>query len=314
MEQPYYSPPNRSIWKGRSTDIPKEYWYQSVIFSDLNAEIQPNTVALLGYACDEGVRRNQGRVGAKEGPSAIRQQLARQSYHHKTINVVDYGDINCVEQDLERCQSDLAEAVSRLLKSGLFPIVLGGGHDAAYGHYNGIRKVKKGKVGVLNLDAHFDLRPLRELPNSGTPFYQILHSDDERVSYFVLGIQRQSNTKELFGIAEQLNVAYIENRHCHLGNIDPIVEQVKAFIGSVDHLYLTIDLDGFSSAFAPGVSAPSPLGFEPMFVFQLLPEIFNSGKVVSCDIVELNPIYDRDHSSTKLAASLVDNVVGYVNP
>ena len=66
---------------------------------------------------------------------------------------------------------------------------------------------------------------------------------------------------------------------------------------------------GFSSAYAPGVSAPSSLGMEPLFVLELLKHIFKSNKIVSCDIAELNPTYDIDGITASLAARLVDIIV-----
>jgi formiminoglutamase len=80
-------------------------------------------------------------------------------------------------------------------------------------------------------------------------------------------------------------------------------------IDSCDHIYITIDLDGFSSAYAPGVSAPSPLGFTPYFVFKMLRFLFDTKKIISCDIAELNPTLDRDNVTANLAAKLVDFIV-----
>jgi len=64
-----------------------------------------------------------------------------------------------------------------------------------------------------------------------------------------------------------------------------------------------------SSAYAPGVSAPSPLGFTPYFVFKVLVFLFESKKVISFDIAELNPSLDRDKLTANLAAKIIDFVV-----
>ncbi len=86
-------------------------------------------------------------------------------------------------------------------------------------------------------------------------------------------------------------------------------QRLIPFIRKIDYLYITIDLDGFSSAYAPGVSAPSPLGFTPYFVFKMLKFLFATNKVISCDIAELNPTLDRDNLTANLAAKLVDFIV-----
>ena len=85
------------------------------------------------------------------------------------------------------------------------PIILGGGHETAYGHYLGVRNYigKEAKLGIINIDAHFDLRPYNEQPSSGTMFRQILEQD-ENSSYLVLGIQRYGNTQALFDKADEL--------------------------------------------------------------------------------------------------------------
>ncbi|MFI8606321.1 arginase family protein [Cellulophaga baltica] len=72
-------------------------------------------------------------------------------------------------------------------------------------------------------------------------------------------------------------------------------------------------MDGFSSAYSPGVSAPSPLGFTPHFVFKMLDFLMDTNKVISCDIVEVNPSLDRDNITSNLAARLVDYVVCKLN-
>ena len=168
----------------------------------------------------------------------------------------------------------------------------------------------KNKVGIINFDAHFDLRPIEKKPNSGTPFNQIL-TEFENVKYFAIGIQRQANTKELFNIARNENINFAVNYDCESSKeeLNALKTNIQTAIDSCDHLYITIDLDGFSSAYAPGVSAPSPLGFTPYFVFKMLDFLFDTKKVISFDIAELNPTLDRDNITANLAAKLVDFIV-----
>ena len=118
-----------------------------------------------------------------------------------------------------------------------------------------------------------------------------------------------ANTRELFEIAKDKKVDYLLNDTCELNNLEIIKGQLDPFLEKNDALYLTVDLDGFSSAYAPGVSAPSPLGFTPNFFFKVLDFLMNSQKVVAVDIAELNPKYDRDHCTASLAARIVYAVV-----
>jgi formiminoglutamase len=317
-----YVPPKQELWKGRvsALELNVQYWCQQIechnLQNDLTAVEKPH-FAIIGYACDEGVRRNQGRVGAKNGPEAIRKQLSRFAFNHPPKRIIDFGNIIPVEEDMESCQAALARVTEQLLSQNIFPIVLGGGHDVAFGHFMGIERAiqKRGihSIGIINFDAHFDLRPSKEQPNSGTPFYQILNEYKNSVAYFVLGIQTAANSPQLFEIAKQKGVNYLLNNVCEPSSIMEVKNQLDAFIQQHDYLYVTIDLDGFSSAYAPGVSASSPLGFSPSFVFDLLEHLFQTQKIVAMDLAELNPKFDRDDTTARLAAHLLDAVVGMKN-
>jgi formiminoglutamase len=271
-------------------------------------------IALIGYACDEGVKRNLGRIGASESPNVIRERLAKLPIHFESKKIVDVGNITCTNQDLETCQLSFAKAIKKLITNGIFPIAIGGGHDIAYGHFKGIyesiKNEEKKNIAIINFDAHFDLRPVETKPNSGTPFNQILN-EFKNVTYFPIGIQQQSNTKELFNIAKSKNVAFVINYDCETDSdkINAIKKKLQPIIDKSDYVYITIDLDGFSSAYAPGVSAPSPLGFTPNFVFKILHYLFETKKVISCDIAELNPSLDIDNTTANLAAKLVDFII-----
>lgn len=308
-----YRAPEQDNWTGRVTTPEQgpQYWHQNVVLRNWSEGTMSEGYGLIGYTCEEGVRRNQGRLGAAAGPKALRQRMARLAWHHAGKTITDYGDIVCVGEDMEAAQAQLALMVSEVIKAGQTPIVLGGGHDLAYGHYCGVRAAAEGKkIGIINFDAHFDLRPVTGQPNSGTPFNQILAED--LVDYLVLGIQRQANTRELFDIAAENGVEYVLAQHCRTYQLPTIVDTLDHFIARNDWIYLSIDLDGFSSAYAPGVSAPSPLGFSPHFVLAVLEYLMASGKVVSVDFAEMNPVFDVDGATARLGAGLVDFLVGEV--
>ena len=307
-----------ALWQGRVNDgsLDCEYWHHRIrLQENLALESVSPSIGLLGYAVDEGVRRNQGREGAINGPDAIRNRLAKIPIHNQEKDLLDFGNICCEDRDLETTQAYLRKATHQLKTNGIFPIVLGGGHDITYGSYMGVRDYIKskgeGKIGILNFDAHFDLRPMVDKPTSGTVFNQIyydLRKEGEEFEYFVLGIQEQGNSKALFDVAKDLGTDYLTNFECELSNMAKVQNRLKQFVNKIDYLYITIDLDGFSSAYAPGVSAPSPLGFEPKFVWSVLDFVAMNAEVVGCDIAELNPKFDIDNHTASLAARLVDYI------
>mgnify|MGYP003668861918 FL=1 len=312
-----YKLPRKDNWIGRSSDQ-QLYLNEKIILSSIKSPFQSNqnkTIALLGYSSDEGVRRNHGRVGSSLGPDAIRKQLGKMPNHlDNNTQLIDFGNLECNDEDLESLQSDLSVAVKFFLDNNAIPIILGGSHDLAYGHYNGLSQyLPEGKtIGIINFDAHFDLRPNINGNTSGTPFYQIAtehEAKNESIKYMVLGIRKDANTKDLFEFAETHQANYLQQKYFCMTYLEHVELRLMQFIEDVDYLYTTIDLDGFSSAYAPGVSASSPMGFSPDIVLKSLKLILESGKLLGLDVVELNPNYDVDDQTAKLAASLVHHVI-----
>jgi formiminoglutamase len=316
-----YSKTDLLIWTGRKSNQ-QLYLHEKVIYIDLNSEQVPfinvRSWAILGYACDEGVKRNEGRIGAALGPDAIRKQLAKLPSHLKENTLLlDTGTVDCKDGDLKKTQTVLSRTVTQLLKQNTFPILLGGGHDIAYGHYNGIKKYlamegTNKSIGIINFDAHFDLRSNHTNNNSGTPFYQIAQDcklEQSKFRYLCLGIREDANNRTLYKTANDLGVTYVEKTNFNLLHFNEIKDKIAQFTKEVDYIYTTIDLDGFSSAYAPGVSAASPMGFSPEIVLECLQVIIASKKMISLDIAEMNPTYDIDQQTAKLAASLVHFVI-----
>jgi len=314
----YYDPPKIDLWTGRVSNK-WLYLHEKVHCTPLAELSEPHkkSIALLGYACDEGVRRNQGRVGAVNGPDTIKSSFGKMPNHLAShILLQDVGSVSCIDDDMEAAQDTLSNAVTSLLTKKQFPIVLGGGHDMAYGHYRGIKNYLDARgvnqtIGIINFDAHFDLRKNTEQNNSGTPFYQIAkdcQKEDIDFNYLCLGIRKDANDRILFETARDLKANYILIDTFQIPFLEEITTWINAFVKNVDHVYVTIDLDGFSSAYAPGVSAASPMGFTPHIVLECLKTIIGSGKLISLDIAEMNPTYDIDGQTAKLAASLMHYV------
>lgn len=264
--------------------------------------------ALMGFSCDEGVRRNEGRVGAKAGPGAIRQALSSMPW--RTIDglfIQDMGDIVCHDQQMEKAQEALGDQVEQAFKQGQMPIVFGGGHETFYGHYLGTRQYvgPEKKIGIINLDAHFDIRAYDEQASSGTMFRQVLEQD-EHAGYLVLGIQRYGNTEALFEKADELGCQYILEDELRLTDVQQYVEQ---FAEHYDVLIVTLCMDVLHQSAAPGVSAPSPFGLSPKTIRHLLRTIMAHPKASSFDVCEVNPSLDLDGRTAKLAAAFVLEVM-----
>lgn len=319
-----------AAWTGRVDGTSPEHqrWHQAVRPAGTTAGAAPRagddagrSTALIGFASDEGVRRNAGRVGAVEGPTALRGTLSSLAFVDGTGALVDAGDV-VVERgsehapgDLEGGQEELADRVAALLDGHTLTVVLGGGHETAYASYAGLarsRRVRPGtRIGILNLDAHFDLREAPR-PSSGTPFLQALRHAAEaehELAYAVVGISEANNTRVLFDRARERGVTWLTDEQSQTADLPHVLRFVREFVREVDVLYLTIDLDVLPAAVAPGVSAPAGFGVPYEVVHACVLEAAQSGKLALADVVELNPSLDVDGRTAKAAARLIHTIV-----
>ncbi len=322
-------------WRGR-TDSEEDYdafrWHQWVQPLDLNADppafAGEQGFAIIGFCSEQGVMRNKGRVGTALAPDLIRQQMAGlPCTFDQSVKIFDAGDILCQEISMEEGQALLGQAVRQILSLNLFPIVLGGGHETTFGHYLGQLAYreellaaegdedKKPDIGIVNFDAHFDMRPYDRGSSSGSMFRQIADICEQRgmkYGYMPLGIQKHSNTVSLFREADRRGVRYVLARDLQYGSVTSVYEKVDTFMYEHKNAYITICTDVFSSAFAPGVSATQALGLDPEAVLPIIKHILRTRKVRGFDICEISPRFDQDNTTASLGAVLIFSVVNTI--
>ncbi len=313
------------IWTGRTDpeDGPLAVrWHDRVRRADPDPSRAARR-ALLGFACDAGVARNKGRQGAAHGPAALRRALANLAWQHGAGDVWDFGDVPCPDGDLEHAQAALADRVAAVLAEGHRTVVIGGGHEIAYGSFSGLRRWARAvhptaRIGILNLDAHFDLRRVGDAgPSSGTPFSQIeadLTADGDRFRYACVGISRTANTAALFERAEALGVRWRLDEECAVRHLDGTLAFVAETLADCDLVYLTIDLDVLPGAVMPAVSAPAPRGV-PLEVIEAVIDAVLAArgplgpKLALADLAELNPDVDPQGLGVRVAALLCDRLM-----
>lgn len=262
---------------------------------------------LIGFPCDLGVRRNKGRPGAAKGPAAIREALFKLTPGGRKpkrmlellSSMRDKGDLQLGE-DLEENQKILADAVAVHLENGTIPIILGGGHETAYGHFLGHVKANR-NVHILNWDAHPDVRPLSEgKGHSGSPFRQaLLHPSGACLGYTVAGLQEHSGSQDHIDFLKAKDCQFIWKRKLSEKKVKDVFSSCSAPIMA------TFDLDAVDQAFAPGVSAPATNGLTPDLWLRAARTAGKNRHVASFDIVEMNPAFDRDCQTARLAALTV---------
>lgn len=331
-----YQSPDMAHWKGRIDSLTlfdAFRWHQWI--KPLNLQeadpLKPLSpaelkIAFIGFCCDEGIRLNRGRHGASDGPDSIRKALSSlPCAFTENVHLYDAGNILCDEEaPLEESQAALGNAVANLLDLGCFPIVLGGGHELAFGHWSGLYKHLKTEhpsesLKIVNFDAHFDLRPyqpdehhIASGPSSGTMFRQIADvcsKSGDHFDYLCLGIQKRGNTVDLFKVARALDTEYWLAVDMVNEALEPQLTKLSETVEGAKHLYVTLCTDVIASSFAPGVSAPQPLGLHPEMVTQMIKQLMKTGKVMGFDVAEVSPRFDHDNVTASLASTVIFAVV-----
>lgn len=271
---------------------------------------------IVGVPQDLGVQRNGGRVGAAGGPEAIRKRLYRLTPYDAERDrevpkgyLYDLGDIDC-GCELEGVHRRLADIVQAIAASDRIPIVIGGGHDITYGAFCGTHAVH-GTLGVFNFDAHLDVRPPSPARNSGTSFRMLI--DEERVDTaraIQFGIQAFANARahmEWFrGVGGTIRTLETIRR---VGVERSLSATLRVAHRGSSKYYGTLDLDGVRAAEAPGVSAPMPDGFTAADLMATARALGEDRYCVALDIAEMNPTYDRDEITARLAAHAIARFV-----
>ncbi|HET7537963.1 MAG TPA: formimidoylglutamase [Candidatus Didemnitutus sp.] len=246
-------------------------------------------IALLGLPDDLGVKMNHGRTGAAGGPKAFRTALARYGAADPASGalprVFDAGDI-IPTGSLEKTHERVTEATAALLEQGLFPVAVGGGHDLTYPFVRAAA-AKFSKLAGIYFDAHLDVR---ETAGSGMAFRRLVH--DCGISALHLhGFRPFVNSRE--------HVAWFK---AHGGKIYP--EAAKAALPSAKNLVASFDLDVLDASHAPGVSATNPSGWTVGKAEEWVFACGASNRVRCFDLMELNPIFDVDGRTARVAAHL----------
>jgi formiminoglutamase len=280
------------------------------------AALRPGRAVLVGFPQDEGVSRNHGRPGAAEAPHEIRHWLYRLTPWDGEADIdlaadppLDLGNVR-IGGSLEEWQQALGEVVGAVLRSSAVPIVLGGGHETAYGHYLGYVAADM-PVGIINVDAHLDVRPCPDgRGHSGSPFRQMLEHPthplpDER--YVCLGAHPHA-VSHFHWLYARRHGSVI--RWCH--ELEPsltahLLKEGDRLATAGCWVYVSIDADVARMADVPGVSAPNPAGLLGWEVLAAARVAGRSAAVSSLDLVEINPRFDRDGQSARWGALVVWN-------
>ncbi|MGM0545578.1 MAG: formimidoylglutamase [Bacteroidota bacterium] len=296
-----------------TVDIPKteenDPRIGQLLGASLNKDDTPRVV-LIGFPSDKGVAINGGRTGAADAPKTIRKELYKLTPNPENYKVFvdligatkDIGDLK-IQYEVEKDQQHLAQVVAGYVEQGTVPIILGGGHETAFGHFLGYTEAGL-KTAIFNLDAHTDVRPLKEgKAHSGSPFRQAIEHDSECAEmYLVAGLQPHSVARAHLQYIKESGGEYLLRDETNITSISGLFHQHES-----QRLMVTFDMDAVDQSQAPGVSAPCGNGLPADLWLTVAYLAGRNEQVTSFDLSEVNPRHDHDNQTAKLAALTIWN-------
>jgi agmatinase len=264
-------------------------------------------VALIGVPMDLGV---SNRPGARFGPRAVRSIERIGPYHptfrgvpESAVRAADVGDVPFRSRySLEQSLEDIENYYAALAAQGVRPLSVGGDHSITYPILKALGK--KAPVGLVHIDAHCDTMGAYDGSkfHHGGPFrLAVLDGvlDPERT--IQIGIRGSSNMFWEFSHASGMTVIYMED-FMRMG-VNAVAERARAVVGD-GPIYVSVDVDGFDPAYAPGTGTPEAGGLEAREGLALL-RALGGLNVIGADVVEVAPQYDPTTNTSQLAAQLL---------
>jgi len=253
-------------------------------------------INIIGLPYDE---KSSFMRGPAQAPDKIREIFHDGSANYFAENGVDIkNDIKFVDKGNLTIKSyhDIKTAISKHLTANEKFIFLGGDHSVSYPIIDALKDIHP-SFDILHIDAHADLYDDFEGDkfSHACPFARIMELG---IVNRLVQVGIRTLTKHLREQAEKFNVEIIEMRHISRMND----------LKFSDKLYISIDLDGFDPAFAPGVSHHEPGGLTPREVIDFIHKL--DCEIIGADIVELNPPRDQSNITAALAAKLLRELCG----
>ncbi len=277
-------------------------------------------VVIVGAPFDWGTTY---RPGARFGPAAIRSADygAMDGYrpHLPTgidplgvLGVVDIGDVYVVPGDMEKSVTRIADTVEAVCRAGKVPIVLGGDHTITWPDAEGVARVHGfGKVALIHFDAHADTGFLQNgsLYGHGTPMRRLVESGAVPGHRFVqIGLRGYWPEPEVVEWMRTQKMRSFRMDQILEQGLDAVVDQAvdAASSGSVEGVFISIDIDVVDPGLAPGTGTPEPGGLGSRELLDTVRRLARRLPVLGADIVEVSPPYDgRGEQTVYLANRLV---------
>jgi len=272
-------------------------------------------VTIVGVPFDGAVA---GRPGARFAPEVIRNFLYSYTpicygVDLRNLAIGDVGDIDIDRESIENTWKSIGNSIFELLNKCERLIILGGDHSITFPAVKAFER-KFGKIGLIYIDAHLDLR---ELPagqlSSGITVHKILQEckiNPENIVY--IGVREWVNAPYYLDKAKKLGIT-VFTTDITADRIDEITQQAYNIASfNTNAVYISFDVDVLDVAFGPGVNATSSGGLTPREIFRMMRILGNQPKVIAIDFVELCPPYDVANVTAQIVAtSILYFLAGY---
>lgn len=241
--------------------------------------------------------------GAAGGPEAVRMAFRYFTTYSpdwdtdiQSLAVRDLGDISGHLTDVATAHSNIENAVRDALTVAqpFVPILVGGDHSITAPAVRGFMAANPGKrVGIINIDAHYDVRVADWGPHNGTPFRQLIEGGVPGANVVELGIHGFMNAAYYRQWANEQGITTITGRDIYKRGMETCILEALGIAGEgTDAIYLSVDIDCLAYPWAVGTSASSPEGLS---AWDLMEAMFICGqhpKVAAIDVVEIDPTKD----------------------
>jgi formimidoylglutamase len=261
-----------------------------------------------------------GRQGAKLGPRSVREGLnACLSYEpglgvdlSQAPRIADYGDVDVIQTSVDDTWDRVSNVVEALVGFGKPLAVIGGDHGLSYPIIRGVTRAVQGKLGVISVDAHFDVRVSHHgEKGSGVPFRYMLEELSDSVTpnnFTEFGIGGWLNTRLYHDYLKEQGVRVITAREIWKGDLSKLIaEALDRAADGTDAIYLTFDIDAIEGAVVGGTNVPAIGGLSPMEALEIVWQFGQHEKAIAMDVMEVSPLYDHSGLSERTAASLILN-------
>lgn len=250
-------------------------------------------------------------AGTREGPRAIIAASRQVEDYDVEVGRASYragiATLDPLEPDARGPQAmheRIYRAARRVVRDGKFLIGLGGEHSVTSALVRAVRS-KHRRLSVLQIDAHADLRDrYHESPYSHACVMRRIH--ELGVSAVGVGIRSYSREEARFIRSAKKEIVHAHECHRSENWIDEVVQSLG------DRVYVTVDIDGFDPAYAPGTGTPEPGGLDWRQVADLLAAVASAREIVGADVVEVRPLPPATVTEF-LAAKLVYRIIGLVS-